>query len=350
MYGATTMKSSGSSDALAVLVDVRRPEQPLDLVAHERRLLRRRLRGAPRARPAGSGSRCPSATDRARADLRRLEPALVERLRDEGVHLRPHPPRLLEEEPHPRPHRLVVAEQVREHRRVRSRAGACPARPAGAGSGRRAGRGSAPPSRPRARRRARTARPRRRTACPRAGRAPRARRGTTCRRAAGARRRASPRCSSVLSTRPRPSKREPSLPPHFLQPRERVALLDRRLLDVLEELVDRLVAERGHADALAGLHQRDRHPRAVPRLARAGRALDEQVAAVEAERGLGERPVEARARRPPLENRRRAPGSRAWLFAKRRTASRCTQVGSGCGGISASRQRLVRALRRRAGA
>ena len=60
--------------------------------------------------------------DRARrGDLRRLEAALVERLRDERVHLRPHPPRVLEEEPAVGRHGLVVAEQVAEHRRLRAR-------------------------------------------------------------------------------------------------------------------------------------------------------------------------------------------------------------------------------------
>ena len=160
-------------------------------------------------------------------------------------------------------------------------AGASPARPAAAGSGRRAGRGSAPPCRPRARRRARTARPRRRRACRRAGRAPRARTGTTCRRRAAAPRRAfaSFVVGAVDELRPRTASPRRS---HFFRPLNSKPCLERRVLDVLEELVDRLVAERGDADALARPHQRDRHPRAVPRLARAGRALDEEVAAVEA--------------------------------------------------------------------
>ena len=69
-----------------------------------------------------------------------------------------------------------------------------------------------------------------------------------------------------------------------------------------EQLADRLVAERSDADAAAGLHQRHRRLRALPRLPRPGRALHEEVAPVERERGLGHRQVEPRPRRPPLEH------------------------------------------------
>ena len=223
LYGATTMKSSWRERPLAV--------------ARRRTASRAAARSRRATASASSGDACavpdvldrrnripfPSASDRARRHRRRLEPPLVERLRDERVHLRPHAPGLLEEEAHLRPHRLVVAEQVREHRRVRARRDASPARPAAAGSGRRAGRGSAPPSRPRARRRARTARPRRRTACPRAGRAPRARTATTCRRAAAARRRASSAFVVGALDEPRP-RSATSSPLALLQPAERVAL------------------------------------------------------------------------------------------------------------------------------
>ena len=50
-----------------------------------------------------------------RADLRRLESALVEGARDVVVHLRAHPPGLFEKDAHLRPHRLLLGEQVREN-------------------------------------------------------------------------------------------------------------------------------------------------------------------------------------------------------------------------------------------
>ena len=50
----------------------------------------------------------------------RLEPTLVERRRDELVHLRPHPVRLAEEQPHPLRHGLVPAEKVLQNRRIRA--------------------------------------------------------------------------------------------------------------------------------------------------------------------------------------------------------------------------------------
>src|SRR5439155_17755245 len=59
---------------------------------------------------------------------------------------------------------------------------------------------------------------------------------------------------------------------------EAVARLDRGGLDLLEELVDRLVAERSDADALAAPHPLEREPRALVRLPRARRPLDEEVA------------------------------------------------------------------------
>jgi hypothetical protein len=83
---------------------------------------------------------------------------------------------------------------------------------------------------------------------------------------------------------------------------EREGLLARGCLDLLEELIDRLVTERGDADALPAAHQLDRHARAGERLARAGRALHEEVAAVERGRHLDRRRVEPRARGAPLEH------------------------------------------------
>ena len=77
------------------------------------------------------------------------------------------------------------------------------------------------------------------------------------------------------------------------------------VLDRAEHVVDRLVAERGDGDALAGAHERDRHSCALPGLPRAGRPLDEEVALAERERRLdGVVQVQARLGRAPLEQRR----------------------------------------------
>src|SRR5206468_3249984 len=69
----------------------------------------------------------------------------------------------------------------------------------------------------------------------------------------------------------------------FLQPAELEALRARDLLDLLEQVVDRLVAVRGDADPLARSHQVDEQARSGPGLAGAGRPLDEEIALVEAE-------------------------------------------------------------------
>ena len=95
-------------------------------------------------------------------------------------------------------------------------------------------------------------------------------------------------------------------PLDFFRPRNAYA----DALDLLEELVDRLVAERRHADALALLHQLDRAARARVRLPRAGRPLDEDVV----------------LRRPPLEDLDERRDTRSGSFANRSTASRCTPV------------------------
>ena len=81
-----------------------------------------------------------------------------------------------------------------------------------------------------------------------------------------------------------------------------VAGLQGRLLEVVQELVDRLVAQGGHADTPARPHEREGRARTAPRLAGAGWPLHEEVAPIEAQRGLGERPVQPRPRRAPLED------------------------------------------------
>ena len=63
------------------------------------------------------------------------------------------------------------------------------------------------------------------------------------------------------------------------------------------------MAQRGHAHPLPGLHERDREASAVPRLPGSRRSLDEEVAPIERECGLGKCPVEARPRRLPLQDR-----------------------------------------------
>ena len=68
----------------------------------------------------------------------------------------------------------------------------------------------------------------------------------------------------------------------LLQPAELEALLARRLLDLGDEVVDRLVARRRDADATAEAHQAHDQPRAGVGLPRSGRALDHEVATAEA--------------------------------------------------------------------
>ena len=63
--------------------------------------------------------------------------------------------------------------------------------------------------------------------------------------------------------------------------------VDPRGLDLVEQLVDRLVARRGDAHALAGGEQARDQPARHPGLAGAGRALDDEVPAVEPEHELG---------------------------------------------------------------
>jgi len=113
----------------------------------------------------------------------------------------------------------------------------------------------------------------------------------------------------------------------LLPPLEREALLARLALDLLEQLVDRLVAQGGDADALARSHQRDRHLRSLPGLPRAGRPLQEEVAVLDRGDGLDRRQVEAgtrelllqdgthRSRRTTVQARLRQPRERPALLA-----------------------------------
>ena len=66
----------------------------------------------------------------------------------------------------------------------------------------------------------------------------------------------------------------------------RLLLADEGRVDRVEHVVDRLVALRRDADGLAGSDERRDQPADRPRLARAGRALDDEVAAVEREHEL----------------------------------------------------------------
>ena len=74
-------------------------------------------------------------------------------------------------------------------------------------------------------------------------------------------------------------------------------------LDLLQELVDRLVAERSDPDPLPRSHQGHRHLRALPGLARAGRTLNEEVAVPERGDGFDGWQIESHPRQSPLEHR-----------------------------------------------
>src|SRR5262245_65552459 len=67
----------------------------------------------------------------------------------------------------------------------------------------------------------------------------------------------------------------------LLETSEAEPLLARGLDDLVEQVVDSLVARRRDADTLAATHQLHGDPRPRPGLARARRSLDEEVAAVE---------------------------------------------------------------------
>ena len=95
------------------------------------------------------------------------------------------------------------------------------------------------------------------------------------------------------------------------------------------------MAQRGDPDALPAPHQLDRHPRAEPRLPRARRPLHEQVAPVEARRRLARATRRAAPAAAAARGSRPAPDTAPAPCANRSTASRCTYVPSGVGGISA---------------
>ena len=272
-----------------------------------------------------------------------LEPALVERLRDEPADVRVHPPGPLEED-------AAILGDRRRVRRAGARAPRRPRRPgaspcehlARAGAGRRAGRGCARTSPWRARPRARPGRPRRR----RGSRASR-------RSAACAKSHAVPADELVTS-------RQSATVVEFVDP---VALVERlrvaaaRLLAAAErrallgappprpreQVVDRLVARRGDADALARAEQCDDQPRRRPRLAGAGRALDEEMAAVEREQEPLElvevvRLKRRRERRRPehrLESRIAPVAGEQRAPRSARARPRCAFVSYGPPGMSA---------------
>src|SRR5205085_2489511 len=66
-----------------------------------------------------------------------------------------------------------------------------------------------------------------------------------------------------------------------LQPAEHDARLNRGLFDLAQQVVDRFVARRRDADALAACEQVDDQARTGVGLAGAGRPLDEEVAALD---------------------------------------------------------------------
>ena len=102
----------------------------------------------------------------------------------------------------------------------------------------------------------------------------------------------------------------------FLSPRNCSPSVFAALVHLVEQVVDRLVAGRRHADAPAVAHELRDEARAGPRLARARRPLDEQVAGIESERQralLGDvGRLDVIARLPAADARRRpARGCRA---------------------------------------
>src|SRR5437867_11155236 len=95
----------------------------------------------------------------------------------------------------------------------------------------------------------------------------------------------------------------------LLEAVERQPLLARRLIDLREQIVSRLVAGRGDADAPAAAHEVGDEARARPGLAGARRPLDEKIAGVESRRELTLLADVDRlhdpARRPAQQTRRR---------------------------------------------
>ena len=224
------------------------------------------------------------ARERAASGLRRVaEAPLVVRRRGERAELGPQSPRPLEEEPAVGRHRLVLAEEVLEHRepgalRVRSlsdlrqlvRVAEQHERASGRADREHVGEGELP----RLVDEEHVERAFGRVDVDRlAGERPRGAGDELVRRVG-----ADVRILRRLDRRDRRRRLLLVRLSRAAGAAEREALVVRLVLDRAEHVVDRLVAQRGDADPLAGLHQGDRHLRAAPRLPGAGRPLDEEVA------------------------------------------------------------------------
>ena len=291
-----------------------------------------------------SRARSPPRVTAARRTRRRPQPALVVRLGREAQISGRRRHVSLEEDP-------AVGRDRSRRRRAGAASterptppGARPARPAAAGSGRRGGR-ALRATEPTAIASASETWPASSTKSVSNGRSAESR---TTREEPGragdeleGRRRALTSTSSDV-TKNRSSKRDlGSSAGRLLGAAEREALLARLALDSAEQVVDRLVAERRDADALAGAHQRDRHLRALPGLPRARRPLHEEVA----RRSSDERRVDGTSRSSRARARRRSSSAvsarvrrsspSAYARAKRDSASRCSLSGSAAPGMSA---------------
>ena len=169
-----------------------------------------------------------------------------------------------------------------------------------------------------------------------------ARRARRCRRR-GRSRRSPRRTVDVLDARARVVRLRVAAA-RLLQPVEAEPELGRRLLDRVEQVVDRLVARRGDADALAARDQVGDQPPRRPRLPRAGRPLDHEVAAVEREHErlhlLEVGRLHRRGRTARGAGPTRAPGSGGRRRAASGRAARARPPGRRCRtgrpGISAS--------------
>ena len=179
----------------------------------------------------------------------------------------------------------------------------------------------------RARRRGRSGRPRRPRACRASRRAPRARRATRCRRRAatsGSRTSSSSPGLDVLAL----VGLSPCLTPWKSSPSSRG-----RALDLVEQVVDHLVALRRDPDLLPCARAARDQPRAAVRLARPGRPLDEEVGV---RRGRRASARCSSSSRPLHASRRRAAG-RAAAAAEVRVAA---VAGEHRGGEPAQRRPL----------
>ena len=231
-----------------------------------------------------------------------VQAALVDLLGDERAHGRVHPPRPVQEEPALGRDGRVLAEQVLEHAQARA---------FGVRGLRDVGELQRVAEQDQvARRRARRqARPRARAAPPRRSRGSRAAR----RPSSGANSQDVP-ATSLYSGSKQAARRcldhcvrqwlGHGRPLPLARAAEGDALRRARRARPRREVVDRLVAHGGDADALAAVDQVDDQPRAGPRLAGTGRALDEEGARVE------------RAREPAAAPRGRSSGRRAGRDAR----------------------------------